>query len=617
MNSKFIIYDCEVFMYDFLVVFKETWSGKITAIPNDGIAIEKYLQLHQGCVLCGFNNKNYDKYVLATMINTGEPNEVKAVNDFIVSGKAGWQYPNREVIKLDFPQCDLMDDMQVGNSLKSIEGNLYMNIEESKIDFTIDRKLTPEEMEETIKYCTSDVNATEEVFKLRENYLSTKVHLGSLSGIDEITALSMTNAKLTAKFLKATPKEFNDEREYKYPDNLLKEYVPKEVFDFFDRLKDKSISDEDVFHSQLEFVIGGCPTTIGFGGIHAALPSYMENASEDRIIENDDVASYYPHLMTINGYTSRCMPNAKVYEDMLEERMKAKKSGDKTKANALKLVANTTYGSTLNQYNPLYDPLMARSVCISGQLYLTELACHLVKECNGLKVIQLNTDGIMFSYNKEDSQKVRDITKEWQDRTQFELEVDHIGRIIQKDVSNYIEVALDGSTKIKGGLLVKGLAKAGAFNINNNLLIVTQAIIDYFLQGMPVEKTIWKCDDIKQYQIIAKASHKYSQVYQEVDGKRVTAQQCNRVYASKDTKLGTLFKVKKDNGQVSKMAGLPEHCIIDNKNELTIDSVDKNWYIDLAMRYVKDFLGTNRKPTRKEKKIEKLEQDILSILEDK
>lgn len=32
---------------------------------------------------------------------------------------------------------------------------------------------------------------------------------------------------------------------------------------------------------------------------------------------------------------------------MLEQRIQAKKSGDKAKANALKLVANTTYGGIL------------------------------------------------------------------------------------------------------------------------------------------------------------------------------------------------------------------------------------------------------------------------------
>lgn len=81
--------------------------------------------------------------------------------------------------------------------------------------------------------------------------------------------------------------------------------------------------------------------------------------------------------------------------------MKAKKAGDKKTANALKLVANTSYGAMLNgkngiSYNDLYDPLMGRSVCITGQLLLLELSMHLVVECPTLKIIQLNTDGSWF-----------------------------------------------------------------------------------------------------------------------------------------------------------------------------------------------------------------------------
>lgn len=61
-----------------------------------------------------------------------------------------------------------------------------------------------------------------------------------------------------------------------------------------------------------------------------------------QIIRNFDVGSYYPHLMTINGYTSRNIPSPKVFEDVLDTRMKAKAAGDKKTANALKLVCNRT-----------------------------------------------------------------------------------------------------------------------------------------------------------------------------------------------------------------------------------------------------------------------------------
>jgi hypothetical protein len=49
-------------------------------------------------------------------------------------------------------------------------------------------------------------------------------------------------------------------------------------------------------------------------------------------------------------------------------------------------------------------------------------------------------------------------------------------------------------------------------------------------------------------------------------------------------------KVKPD-GTVGKIGGLPESCIIDNRNRLTIESVDKSWYIRLAEKYIEDYVG--------------------------
>lgn len=324
-----------------------------------------------------------------------------------------------------------------------------------------------------------------------------------------------------------------------------------------------------------------------------------------RITRNFDVASYYPHLMTICGYTSRNIPNPQIYADMLEKRMTAKKSGDKNTANALKLVANTTYGAGLNKYNDLYDPLMGRSVCITGQLFLLELANHLIADCKTLQIVQLNTDGIMVSFDDSEYDKVLEITREWEHRTGFELEEDKIRGIAQKDVNNYVEIPYEGDPKIKGGYLVRGIAPAGAFNVNNNATIVAKAIVDYFTKGTEVEITIGECNDIFQFQLIAKAGSKYKEAYHLVDGKQEPVQKVNRVYATTDERYGKLFKVKAENDSTAKIESLPEHCIIDNDNHLTIDKVDKSWYIELAKKRINDFLGikpTKNKTTKKETK---------------
>lgn len=316
-----------------------------------------------------------------------------------------------------------------------------------------------------------------------------------------------------------------------------------------------------------------------------------------RIIRNFDVASYYPHLMTICGYTSRNIPSPEVFENVLEQRMKAKAAGDKATANALKLVVNTTYGAMLNQYNDLFDPLMGRSVCITGQLFLLEMAQNLYQNVEDLVIVQLNTDGVMIEFYEDQYEEVLAIVNEWQSRTGFELEEDSVALIAQKDVNNYVEVQPNGSVKTKGGYLVRGIAPAGAFNVNNNACIVATALKEYFVNGTPVEETINGCNDIFRFQIIAKAGAKYREAYHLVDGEQVPVQKVNRVYATKDERYGKLFKVKAENDATAKIEMLPEHCIIDNDNQLSIDDVDKTFYIEMAKKRINDFLGI--KPEKK------------------
>ena len=280
--------------------------------------------------------------------------------------------------------------------------------------------------------------------------------------------------------------------------------------------------------------------------------------------------------------------------------MKAKAAGDTATANALKLVVNTTYGASLNKYNDLCDPLMGRSVCITGQLFLLELAKRLQKEVEGLRIFQLNTDGIMIEFDDSQYDQVQGILNEWQSRTGFELEEDRISKIVQKDVNGYIEVQPSGKFKTKGGYLVRGIAPAGAINVNNNATIVAKALVEYFVNGTPPEDTIKACDDIFQFQIIAKAGVKYREAYHLVDGEKVPVQKVNRIYATTDPRYGKLFKVKAENDSEAKIEMLPEHCIIDNDNHLSITDVDKQFYIDMAKKRINDFMGI--KPEKKGRK---------------
>lgn len=651
------IFDCEVFAHDWLFVFKEVATGEYTVIWNDNDEVLAFMERNP--YLGGFNNKHYDNHILKAVMCGFTPEQVKEINDLIIVHELnGWDIPALREYRVYFDSFDLKDDCQDGVSLKGIEAHLGIPIEETEVDFNVDHVLSESEKAQTTYYCKYDVDATEILFKLRKGYLDNKAAVGRKRGLTDRQAMYMTNAKLTSVYLQAQKPEkpWTDERDYQYPDKLLRQYIPQEVFDFFDKLHDPDIpnyllfggyDEQGVKHkgAALDFSIGECKCTIAYGGIHGAIPTYMEEATEGRSIRNKDVASYYPHLMTIPlskgqkyGFCSRNIPSPQVYVDTLEERVQAKKAGDKVTANALKLVLNTTYGTMLNgkdgvAFNDLYDPLMGRSVCITGQLLLLELSMHLVSECPTLKIIQLNTDGIMVSFDNSDEAKWQEITQEWQDRTGFELEEDFIQKIVQRDVNNYVEVPVgDGKPKVKGGALVRGILtnanidftkmglpawenmSGGAWNINNNAVIVARAIQDYFVKGVDPEETIMASKNILDFQVIAKVGGKYSGCYQMVGEDKVPVQKVNRVYATADRRYGPIYKTHAVTGKDAKVPSLPVHCMVDNNNELAIDVVDRNWYLKLAQKNIREFLGV--KPPRKNtRRINSLKKKSLALFD--
>lgn len=585
------VYDFEVFRYDWIVSFKLYGKKKYYTFHNDTEGLRNFIEAEP--TIFGFNNKHYDQYILKSALNGKTPEEIKIVNDFIISGNNGWEHPNTQKCNYKLKQYDIKDDMQQGISLKSIEAHLGMDIVECSVPWDIDRPLTDDEVAEVIKYNHYDCDAAEILHDIRLPYLDTKKWLGEQIGMDDYAAMYLTNARLVSKYLGAEQKPHDDEREYSVPENLLRDYIPDDVFVFFDNIHDKSITDDDLFSRKLELKIGDCDVTLGWGGIHGAIPNYIFPAEKNtgyKILRNRDVKGYYPHQMWYEGYCSRNIPSPQTFIDVVVSRDEAKAAGRKQEANAKKLVTNTTFGAMKQSTNDLYDPLMARSVCITGQLRLLELAYHLHYTISSLKIVQLNTDGIMIELNKKDEVLYDEICQEWQDRTRYELEEDLLSAIVQKDVNNYFAVFEDGHTKVKGGMLTRGISANGAWSINNNYPIVSAAMVSYWEHGTPVEETISKCTDPLQFQIITKGSGAYSAMKHNGE----TVQKCNRVYASKNKEDGTMFRINKKTGAECKYSGAPEHCIIDNDNKLSVDDIDIGWYIALAIKQIKSFEGGNK-----------------------
>ena len=634
------IYDIEVFAYDWIVVFRDPeCENNHIVIHNDNFRLRAFLD--QAGVIGGFNNKHYDDWIVLTMLNGGDNERVKAHNDYIIGGGNGWEYPFIQFQKKPFKSFDLRDDIaDPGISLKAIEGNLYLPIVESSVPFDIDRPLTKDELQEVIRYCKSDVDATVRLYRAREEYLKSKRIVGDMYGVPPEDALGLTNAKLSARVLGAKRVDRDDERDYTIPDNLDQGLIPKPVLDFFLQIRDKSVPDVKLFGTGkqgskgmtldvwIETGGGRCPVTYAWGGVHGAKPAYQVEATDKRLIVNYDVASLYPNSMINFGYCSRSMEDPKAYEKLVKTRLAAKKAGDKDKANALKLVVNTVYGAMLNKFNDLADRRAGRSVCISNQLAMTQLIVMLGQRCATIDFVNINTDGIMFTIDKTEDALAAQIVEEWSQVTRFEMERDDFARVYQKDVNNYIGILTSGKMKTKGGFV--SLYNGGSFKTNSEV-IIDKAVVEKLVNGTPVEETIRKAENIFDFQRIEKTGGTYEGSYQYINGERVKIQNVNRIYAVKNPIYGRIVKGKwitekrkkdKETGkmvpapvdppiwQESTIPDCPDHAYIDNENTLTLSALDLNYYIDRAKSRVDKYINLDRKVGNKLNKI----KEVITIM---
>ena len=502
----------------------------------------------------------------------------KSVNDFIIEeGKNGYEFPGLQ--KIYFNSLDLMVDIPggIGLSLKEIESNLGMSIEESSIPFDIKRELTEEEIKETIFYCRHDVESTEKLFRERFDYIKSKLLVINKFKLP-IRCIGMTNAQLTAEVMHARKRTHNDADIYDIPDCVKTKNT--KILKFFDNPLDNT-------KSMVENVCG-VEHIIAFGGLHGARKKYH---CKDNIY-NFDVSSYYPSMIINFDFMSRNVPEKykPLYKEIRDERFVLKKNGDSL-ADAYKLILNTLFGAMGHKWNKLFDLKQNQQVCITGQLLLIDLLENLEPY---ITLIQANTDGIMF--HTYEIEKCREIIKEWEDRTGLIMEEDNVKEVYQKDVNNYIMLDMNGNIKTKGSYVKnysvkKGKEKFGNF-VSNSMTILDEAIVKYLLYKIPIEDTILNCNDPIRFQITTKKGPTYKRVEWEVDNDFIETNNVNRVFASTNEKYGKLVKVKQ-NGRRDTIASLPDHCLVYNKDikDFDINLIDKYWYVREAKKRTNDFIG--------------------------
>lgn len=480
--------------------------------------------------------------------------------------------------------------------LKQLEAFMGNDIRETTVDFNIDRKLTQKEIEEVIFYCNHDVEQTMYVFINRKEEFESQMSLIKTFNLP-LKYISKTKAQLSAIILE-TERVHNRKDEFNITlVDTIKLNKHKDIYDWYKTTRNNLLNDDELLESlykdetkkkkwyksnQLNVDIMGVCHTFAWGGLHGARTNYIGTG----IFINSDVTSFYPSLMIGYDFLSRNVRQAEKFKEIYDIRVGLKNEGKKKEQAPYKIVLNGTYGASKDKYNNLYDPLQANNVCINGQLMLLDLIEHVETKLPGAVLIQSNTDGVMFKLPNEESIKLyENIANEWSERTRMGLEHDLIERVVQKDVNNYIIVKNGGKIKSKGAY-VKELN-----NLDNDLPIVNRALMDYFIKDISVEETINNCDELIQFQMVVKASSKYKYA---LHGYEVINEKISRVFASRSRRDPGIFKLKNDKNKPDKIAGTPENAFIENsdiKNLRVPRKLDKQWYIDVANKRIKDFIG--------------------------
>lgn len=609
-----LFYDFEVFKYDWLTVVIDTDERKEYDIVNDK---DKLLELYEkniSSIWVGFNNKHYDQYIFKAILLGMDPKEVN--DKIIVEEKDGWQISN-QFNKVPMINFDVFSSKSAG--LKTLEGFMGSNIKETDVDFRLDRKLTDEEIEQTFKYCRHDVEQTIKVFMEKINDFNSIVELVKAFDLP-MAAMGDSNAQITARILECEKKSYDDEFDFFFlPCLRIEKY--KAVLDWFESQRyEKGTKPENpymYYKQSLSIDVAGVPHVFGFGGLHGAPdePVHLKGA-----LFHVDVNNYYPSILIAWDLLTRAANNNRFSEIYItRKKLKQKQLRAKTKEEAkmykkkqmpYKTILNSLSGAMKDRGNKAYDPRNNNCMCINGQLMLLDLIEHL-EAIDGFRLIQSNTDGliIMIPDTDEAFEQLDDICYEWEqrcstDKCQILLETDQIVEIYQKDVNNYLWTGFDGDMERKGAYL-KELSP-----LDYDLPIINKALTEFMINHTPIEQTILECDDLIMFQKIVKLSNKYDYVEHECGMPRVVTTgrrklktehvyenrerytyKCYRVFASNDLKDGRLLKIKKGkNGE--KFANTPEHAFVynDDITDMKVPkTLDKQWYIDLAMTRLHQF----------------------------
>lgn len=616
-NSVVIVYDIEIFPNVFHCTCKDTEENKLYFFEISNRKnqltelVDFFFYKNTGDrMFCGYNNKHYDDVIINYLIDLYYKMDtlsyIKICNSLfnlshtIVTSEEGdtskfkrWKYA-KYFYSMDLLTMLFSSKLRVG--LKEMQVTMhYKNVEEYSGNFS--QFLPDSEIDNMIEYNINDVESTTELLNRLKDDVQLRLFIEKEYGID---ALSMDSVKFgETLLLKKYCEETKLSEQYVKTLRSPMDYIPlKDVILPFISYKNPKLQDvlkdmkSQVVYSkerkgyEKKFVLSNVRYSIGVGGIHSLHTPRIFVPNDNEFIGHSDVASMYPSFIIKYKWIPRHLGKEfwQVYSQIYKERIEAKHSGQKLKNLALKLTLNSVTGKMQQETSWMYDPFSVFKIRINGQLILLMLVDRLL-ELN-CKIVQVNTDGVMYIAQKTQREAVQEAVSEVEQLTQLTFESDDYEAFYQYAINDYFGVekgysqSHDPKLIEKKGMFItdprlgKGLAPA----------IIPKAVINYFLTKQPTSEYIKNSKNIEDFLMYQRVDKKFKVFHGETPIQRI-----NRFYAS--TNDYSLFKVD-PTGKVANMLTKSGVTILNKMNDIPIENRHLNYqyYISEANKIISEFV---------------------------
>lgn len=587
-----LIYDIEVYPNVFCVTFldpktSQTRTFELSPYKDDWVEMVKFIDSHRNNFIrwVGFNNYYYDYQVMHRLLQTDKHPEGKTkyeiaymISDRIISMNKEEKFQhilwdNVHIV----PQVDLyrihhFDNMARATSLKKLEFNMRSKSIQD-LPYKPGTHLTKEQIAELVKYNIHDVRETAKLYeksfdliKFREE-LTIKYDKNFLNHNDTKIGKDYFIMELEAAGIKCfmmtdgERKPVQTKRRNIYFQDIIFPYIKFERPEFnavLTWLRKQVISHTkaaltgiDVENmgelaqyanmktvkgkvKNLNCVIDGFQFDFGTGGIHGSIDATVISEDEHFAVIDYDVTSLYPSIAISNKLYPKHLTNkfCEIYADMKKQRMSYAKG---TPENAmLKLALNGVYGDSNNPYSPFFDPQYTMAITINGQLMLCMLAEQYMK-VEGLKILQVNTDGITIKVPRNQVDLVEAINRQWSETMKLDLERADYSKMFIRDCNNYIGFYTNGKLKRKGKYEYER-----EWHQDQSSLVVQKAVEAHFIKGADIEEFIRNHDDMFDFMLRTNVPRSSRLLIEYEDAAKVI-QNTSRYYMCK--KGGQLVKV--------------------------------------------------------------------------